>query len=388
MNKVVITIGGVLIVAIIVIGVVLLLRNHKKNSENYKSSYALVDNWKGTDLRPEQGKGWQYFSQPDPTHGNVTYGVFPELLTELPGNKLKISVDTTRDKVRNVCDSTLPIVPVKTPLGYVPVRNSIRLYTGKTYNSGLFVMDIDHIPAGLSVWSAFWLVSNNAPTRCPCVALPGAPYTLDGRGSPSWPCGGEIDIIEGVNSSDVKSSSNSVTLHTSPGCDQSGNTNPNMKFADMNCNAGRTDWQKTCGCAGNEQCPTQGCGILMDDQRSFGYNFNTSGGGVYACELTPEGQITIWFWSRNDPTYPPPSDLQNTNPNPDSWKVDPKNKLVFTPCPNIFWNMQLTLNTTLCGDWAGNVFPGGMNACLDYIDKNDLPEAYWIINSVKVFQKN
>ena len=49
--------------------------------------------------------------------------------------------------------------------------------------------------------------------------------------------------------------------------------------------------------------------------------------------------------------------------------------------------MKIIINLTFCGDWAGNVYPGGKSACIDKVRNN--PEAYknayWLINYVKVF---
>jgi hypothetical protein len=43
----------------------------------------------------------------------------------------------------------------------------------KSYGQGLFIFDIAKAPHGCAVWPAAWMVG------------------------PSWPIGGEIDIIEG-----------------------------------------------------------------------------------------------------------------------------------------------------------------------------------------------
>ena len=38
-------------------------------------------------------------------------------------------------------------------------------------------------------------------------------------------------------------------------------------------------------------------------------------------------------------------------------------------CPASHFNEQmLTINLDFCGDWAGNVFPGGLEACNAYVE--------------------
>lgn len=72
-------------------------------------------------------------------------------------------------------------------------RPSVRLTSQKTYNHGLFILDLAHMPySACGVWPAFWSFSQTA----------------------TWPVGGEIDIIEYVN----RHSTDLMTLHTSDGC--------------------------------------------------------------------------------------------------------------------------------------------------------------------------
>lgn len=53
-------------------------------------------------------------------------------------------------------------------------RQSIRLTSKKSYNSGLIILDLAHMPGGIcGTWPAFWTLG------------------------PDWPNHGEIDIIEG-----------------------------------------------------------------------------------------------------------------------------------------------------------------------------------------------
>lgn len=78
-------------------------------------------------------------------------------------------------------------------------RPSVRLTSKTTYNHGLFILDLAHMPASVcGTWPAFWTFGQSA----------------------TWPVGGEIDIIEYVN----LHSTNLMTLHTSDGCSITGDS--------------------------------------------------------------------------------------------------------------------------------------------------------------------
>jgi beta-glucanase (GH16 family) len=77
-------------------------------------------------------------------------------------------------------------VPANSTLG----RRSVRLESNAKFNSGLFIICLDHMPVGKGTWPAFWTFG------------------------PNWPNSGEIDIIEGI----WTMNRNAVTLHTKQGC--------------------------------------------------------------------------------------------------------------------------------------------------------------------------
>lgn len=127
-------------------------------------------------------------------------------------------------------------------------RKSVRITTQEAYDGALVIMDSVHMPTGCGTWPAFW--SNG----------------------PNWPYNGEIDIVEGVN--DQGNSRNQATIHTGPGCEMpSGSTAASLQIT------GSSPTQTDCNSltTGN-----QGCGIISNDQKSFGKAFNDNGGGVYA----------------------------------------------------------------------------------------------------------
>jgi hypothetical protein len=229
-------------------------------------------------------------------------------------------------------------------------RASVRLTSNKAYTHGLFIADISHMPGGIcGVWPAFWTFG------------------------PNWPSSGEIDIIEGVNGQNT----NQVTLHTSATCSMSnaGAAGGNVLY-NANCNAGN----------GNN-----GCSEGNSNTHSYGEDFNSIGGGVYAMEWTSSA-ISVHFF----PRYAIPRDISSGNPNPSSWGAP---QATFSgPGCNIdqhFMNHNIIFDTTFCGDWAGNVWGSGSCAslaptCQDYVANNPgvFGNAYWMINSVKVYSQS
>lgn len=97
-------------------------------------------------------------------------------------------------------------------------------------------------------------------------------------------CVGEIDIVEGVNDQ----TSNQMTLHTNSG-PRITKTTTQQAFTGQviteNCDVNAPDQSKNAGCA-----------IADDSGLTFGSDFNTNGGGVYATEWTSEA-IKIWYVS-------------------------------------------------------------------------------------------
>jgi hypothetical protein len=307
------------------------------------AQYTLVTDLSGDTLRPGSSpNAMRYFVGGDPTQGFVSYGKWDDLVTYDAASQQTI--------IRLGAPAAQP-------------RRSIRLVSQNMHNSGLFIIDASHVPAGLGTWPSFWLTACEPP------------------GS-AWACHGEIDVIEGVNSVDAASSHNTTTLHTSDhagpsgervACDQtgvSGITNPA-------CGAGAPG---SCGCDGASVCPYAGCGVVAGPA-SFGAAFNTAAGGVYACELTPAGAVTVWFF----PRAAIPADITMNTPNPMLWPTT--NRIAFNPCPGTFKFLQVIINTTLCGAWAGAKYPGGWAQCVNDVQTAPLPEAYWAIRYVKIFRR-
>ncbi|KAF7954525.1 hypothetical protein EAE96_005645 [Botrytis aclada] len=286
--------------------------------------------------------GWQFFTDPDPTHGYVTYVDEGVART----NQL-INTDTYGPLYMGVNHTTF-----LDPAG--PGRKSVRITSQKSWTHGLFIADILHMPGGTcGTWPAFWLLG------------------------PDWPNNGEIDIIESVN----QQIDNIMTLHTSANC-----TMPNKDTAQL-------------GTMNSNQCDGTlnnyaGCGSTAEAGAStYGKSFNSNGGGIYATEWTSDN-IKIWFFPRNAI----PFDINRGTPDPSSW---PKPQAMFqgTSSCNIdshFANQSLVFDTTFCGDFAGGVWgndggicsQGGKVTCEHFVAENPdaFEDSYWLVNSVKVYQ--
>ncbi|CEJ94969.1 hypothetical protein VHEMI10473 [[Torrubiella] hemipterigena] len=226
-------------------------------------------------------------------------------------------------------------------------RKSVRIESTKTYNGGLFIVDIAHMPSNTcGTWPAFWLFG------------------------PDWPASGEIDIIEGVNTQ----AQNSVTLHTSQGCTMSNvNTIKSTYFVGSNCGG------------------TNGCGQHTMDNQNYGAGFNALGGGVYAMDWTPE-RIAVWFFPRSKI----PADIASGNPNPSNWGQAVASFTGATcDIGSFFKEHQIVFNTAFCGDWAGSNWSQDPECsalaptCQQYVGGNPgaFKDAFWDIHSLKVYQQ-
>lgn len=323
---------------LVAVALIVIARGGAPPPPTARAPYRLDTDLSGGRLKPGAAPdSMRFYVDADPTHGAVNYGAWDGLVTVTPAGKTVIAAG--------------PVVGGR--------HNMVRLMSAKTYDSGLFVLSADHIPEGAGTWPAFWL-------------------TADEPGGAAWACHGEIDIIEGVNSVDAASSRNVSTLHTSdrPGaapCRQAGV--PGISNGG-DCSAGGA--AATCGCDGRSRCPTLGCGVQSADPATFGWGFNAAGGGTYACELTPGGAVSMWFFPRGRE----PADLRAGAPDPAGW---PAPYVAFAACPGQFAGLRIVLNTTLCGDWAGNVYPGGPAKCVADVAAADLARAYWSIDYLKVF---
>jgi hypothetical protein len=299
-----------------------------------QAAYTLETTYDSTNFFDE----FNMFDGEDPTHGFVEYVDYQTASQDgLAGAKdgaIYMGVDSTTSNPANG-------------------RKSVRVESQKSWNHGLFISDIAHMPGSIAgVWPALWLFG------------------------PSWPASGEIDIIEGVNTQDK----NTVTLHTSEGCSITNDgsmSSTTLKETDCNTDNAGT-----------------GCGMDTADNSNYGDGFNDIGGGVYAMEWTSQA-ISVWFFQRSSI----PSDINSEKPDPSSWgqPVAKFNGGSGCDIDTHFKNQNLIVDTTFCGDWAGASEVWDNNAetkaladtCEDYVANNPsaFAEAYWSINSIKVYQQ-
>ena len=294
-------------------------------SATVAQTYSLTDTYQGSNFFSKMA----FYTGADPTHGFVDY--------------LSYNDAVSQGLISN------PSVPAwgvdnKTVLSTSSAgRASVRMSSTASYNHGLFIADIAHMPSSTcGLWPAYWLLG------------------------PNWPTGGEIDIIEGVNTA----TSNTISGHTSSGC------------TITNTGSGITS-TSTCDSSGSDNT---GCGILdSGDVSSYGDGFNKIGGGVYAVQWTSSG-FSIWFFHRGTI----PATINSANPDPSQFGTPVATFTGGSGCDidSHFHDMQIIFDTTFCGDWAGNAFGSCGSSCPSYVAANPSAynNAYWDINYIKVYQ--
>ncbi|KZT67660.1 glycoside hydrolase family 16 protein [Daedalea quercina L-15889] len=290
--------------------------------------------------------GWSFFTAADPTGGTVDY---------VDGSSAQSANLTGINSAGNAYMKvdTTPVVS--------GTRQSVRITTDFTYTQALVVLDAVHMPTGCGTWPAFW--SNG----------------------PNWPAGGEIDIVEGVNTY----TNDQVTLHTNTGC-----TLPSTDASTLGI-AGTLVSSQDCSVAGTGDT---GCGVRSTSTTSFGPGFNSMGGGVYAMKWDDTG-ITVHFFPRASI----PSDITSGAPDPSAWDT-PIANFPSSSCntTEFFYDHSAIFDTTLCGAWAGDGWnssgvPGQETSCAsttntatcaEYVLNNGaaFDEAYWEVKSVKIYQ--
>jgi len=237
-------------------------------------------------------------------------------------------------------------------------RTSIRMRSKGTFDSGLFVLKVDHMPTGCGVWPFIWMHSDV------------------GRG--------EYDVIEATNDDAWSSSS----LRTEAICEQDA-LRAGVDFS--------SDWQKKTSGSLSSSCRNivgsarynSGCSQLGPDT-SAGTGFNDAGGGIFAFEVDKENHfIRQWFWNHANI----PADLQQLRPQPESWgtpfsffSLDPRACM-----PDNFEAMRLVVGVGFCsslGDLGFGSCVGNVMSCEDFVSERpeELLNAYWTISRFQHFE--
>lgn len=328
---------------------------------------------------------FNWFDGSDPTQGFVQYqGMSSAIDKGLVGY-----LNDTRSVFLGVDHTT------KDPKG----RASVRLESKKFWNQGLMIVDVHHMPLSeCGTWPALWLLGSD-----------GTGSKEDMSGWPEW---GEVDIMEGVNDDEY----NAVTLHTSEGCTVENTTQSAASgSSDLDTSAPFTGFLATgdCDVKAANQAKNVGCSIKAPktlsgaqmgatdasnehvELPSYGTKFNAAGGGVYAFEWTATS-MSAWFIPRDSPLH---ASATSINPDPSQWGT-PIAHFAGKGCDynEKFKNLKLIINTTFCGEWAGDEKVWGKTCakktgypkCNDYVRDHPeaFTEAYWEIAGVKWFKKD
>ncbi|KAF8810090.1 glycoside hydrolase family 16 protein [Phlegmacium glaucopus] len=280
---------------------------------------------------------WDFFSFPDPTNGNVN---FVNRTTAFANGLVYIQDDGS---VIMKADNT-------SSLASGVFRDSVRITSQTSYDTGLFILDLNRAPWGCAVWPAFWTVGSD------------------------WPANGEIDILEGVHDDQH----NQIAWHTAPGCE----LNPNVTFSGtMNALNGVN--LTSCDAKLNSN---SGCDVTEWSRASYGPLFEASGGGVIAMKWD-ENDISVWSFFR----AAVPADITQGSPDPSEWGI-PSATLSNSSCHigQFFSNHSIVFDITFCGDWAGSSYAtsGCPGTCAERLmDGANFVNASWSINSLKVYKK-
>ncbi|KAL0574290.1 hypothetical protein V5O48_007666 [Marasmius crinis-equi] len=296
-------------------------------------SFTLQDDYRGQDFFNQ----FDFISRSDPTHGLVDY--------QSKQNAIAKGLAYVQNGV------TVLAVDNKTVLPSGSNRASIRIESKKKYDSGLFIADFEAMPVGCSTWPAWW-----------------------SRSVTDYPKGGEIDVIEGVNSQTF----NDMTFWRKGG-------SCNFPPASLSGTTSSIIDQKKCS---DTTTDLMSCGFRDGKANSFGTGFNKAGGGVYAHLVNDDG-ISIWHFPRKSI----PKDIKNKKPDPSSWGK-PVARWKSTKCDmkKHFRGHKLVINTTLCGSWAGD--PGAWarskcpRTCPETVaDPKNFNGARWKIKYISVYKQ-
>ncbi|WVW81993.1 hypothetical protein I302_103998 [Kwoniella bestiolae CBS 10118] len=319
------------IVALLPFSLTLNINEQPQFQEVEASRYRLSKHYYGNQFF--DGFDWKTFN--DPTHGRVNY------VSETEARRKNLSYVSDHNTFVMRTDYHHRVEPGQRG------RDSVRIESRDTFDNGIYILDVLHMPTGCGTWPAFWTSTTG-----------------------HWPQGGEIDIIEGVNGKGT----NQGTLHTTPGC-----TMPqNMDGTGQQL---RTD----CAVHGNDN---QGCGVKDRRPDSFGPAFNKDQGGWYAMQRSNSG-IKMWFWSR-DSQVPPDVKTGPANVDPSKWGKP------FANFPSTHCNMRehfgkhrIIFTLSLCGDWAGAVYnqQGCPETCEIHVNNSPAAfrDAYWKIRGLRVY---
>ncbi|KAJ1019607.1 hypothetical protein NDA18_006085 [Ustilago nuda] len=265
--------------------------------------------------------------------------------------------------------STSTSASTTTSAAPIPYMKSIRISSFDSFTMGVFILDASHMPVGCGIWPSWWTVPTNP--------------------AGGWPNGGEIDIVEGIG----YTNQNTYSVHTVPGCRVNSTTNAQRGTYQL------SNVTLATNCASSET-GNKGCGVQSFLRTDFGAGYNSNGGGIHAMVWDKDLGIKSWFFPRTTA----PADIAAGKPDPSGWGT-PQGSWPAQDCDptKFFFNHVSVFSNTICGEWAGdkqlwnNAWNGqkqscaamtGYSSCQAYVQSKDVDfsQAYWLINSVKVYQ--
>jgi len=369
------------------IAVVSLIIVFPKAPKQYTGPYQLVERQEGQDF-------FQYydFYQGADSLGSAGYNTY----TGKKDAERRGLINVTQEKSHSGNVDYVYIQSAPTDTG---PRASVRLEGKRRFDRGLFVLDVNHMPAGCGVWPAFWLTDEDA-----------------------WPNNGEIDIVEGVNNQTRAK----TALHTSDQCSMFAHVPDYAKTGIWDSSTGLPDTftgnpdfvthvpADNCWVMAPHQWANQGCVAMHEANNTIGEPLNAQGGGVYVLEWDPDaGYIKSWVFT---PHTSVPENLERAMetanekddkriiPEPDEWGLPYAYFAIGeeSGCSSDhFQNMRIIFNLAFCGTVSGNRFfrdcpalssskKDPVKACNAYIETNPkaLEEAYWKIRGVYVYERD
>jgi len=289
---------------------------------------------------------WYFRATDDPTAGYVDYQTRAQA-----ESKALIGFNADKNRAYVGADSTHSFTGQN-----VRGRPSVRLESRKQYTKGMFVADLFHMPEqACGIWPAFWTVN-----------------AVDDY--PRW---GEIDILENIN----EQTSTLNVLHTSPGCTIKGGSYMTDTVDSYDCN----DLANS----------GQGCAARNTRAGSYGKDFNSRGGGTVVMEWSTNF-IKMWNFAPDKV----PQTLRDGHPDASTFGTpDFDTEAGSCVMDDHFSTHQIIFDLTFCGNYAGQdqfwqqtscykSNPTKYARCADYVAANPaaFANAYWIINSVKVYK--
>lgn len=138
-----------------------------------------------------------------------------------------------------------------------------------------------------------------------------------------------------------------MTLHTSSDCTHDSSVKELGTVQYANCDVAADNYSNL------------GCGVQDPSSSSYGKGVNSAGGAVWAT-LIEKDQISIWRWFR----AAVPADVTASKPVPATWGT-PTAAWGSGTCDlsSKFKDLQIVVDITICGDWAGNSGVWAASSC-------------------------